>query len=57
MGKRERERLKTVPVPAEPPRPRKETDEIASERGLELLPERGGLSVLFVIRFLCLNVF
>ncbi|PPQ65490.1 hypothetical protein CVT26_000130 [Gymnopilus dilepis] len=41
MGKRERERLKTVPVPADPPRPRKETDEIASERGLELLPERG----------------
>ncbi|KAF9485659.1 hypothetical protein BDN70DRAFT_536993 [Pholiota conissans] len=44
MGKRERERLKNLedaPAPFDPPRPRKETDEIANERGIELLPERG----------------
>ncbi|KDR65728.1 hypothetical protein GALMADRAFT_81536 [Galerina marginata CBS 339.88] len=43
MGKRERERLKTLqaaPAPVEPPRPRMETDEIVCERGVELLPER-----------------
>lgn len=45
MGKRERERLKNLQdpsAPLNPPRPRKETDEIANERGIELLPERGG---------------
>ena len=44
MGKRERDRLKMLqdaPAPIDPPRPRKETDEIANERGIELLPERG----------------
>ncbi|CAA7267403.1 unnamed protein product [Cyclocybe aegerita] len=45
MGRRERERLKvmpTVPPPTDPPPPpRKALDEIASERGVELLPERG----------------
>ncbi|KAF8957463.1 transcriptional regulator of RNA polII, SAGA, subunit-domain-containing protein [Flammula alnicola] len=45
MGRRERERLKTLqaaaPPSADPPRPRKETDEIACERGVELLSERG----------------
>ncbi|KAF8909414.1 transcriptional regulator of RNA polII, SAGA, subunit-domain-containing protein [Gymnopilus junonius] len=41
MGRRERERLRALPAPTDPPRPRKETDEVACERGLELLPERG----------------
>lgn len=44
MGKRERDRLKMLqeaPEPLDPPRPRKEMDEIANERGIELLPERG----------------
>ncbi|KAH9479580.1 hypothetical protein JR316_0008175 [Psilocybe cubensis] len=44
IGKRERERVKALqhaPPPVDPPRPRRELDEIASERGVELLPERG----------------
>ncbi|KJA25245.1 hypothetical protein HYPSUDRAFT_37728 [Hypholoma sublateritium FD-334 SS-4] len=44
MGKRERDRLKMLqdaPAPLDPPRPRKEMDEIVNERGIELLPERG----------------
>lgn len=44
MGKRERQRLKALqnaPSALEP-RPRKDIDEIACERGVELLPERGG---------------
>ncbi|KAF4611051.1 hypothetical protein D9613_006828 [Agrocybe pediades] len=44
VGKRERERLKALqgtPPPAGSSRPRKETDEIACERGVELLMERG----------------
>ncbi|KAF8638947.1 hypothetical protein AX16_010421 [Volvariella volvacea WC 439] len=44
MGKRERERiqsLNSVLSPIDPPRPRPETDEIARERGVALLPERG----------------
>jgi hypothetical protein len=44
VGKRERERirmLQNLPPPVEPPRPRKDTDEIARERGVVLLPERG----------------
>ncbi|KIK09069.1 hypothetical protein K443DRAFT_672106 [Laccaria amethystina LaAM-08-1] len=44
MGKRERERLQSlqnlVPL-TDLPQPRKELDEIACERGVELLPERG----------------
>ncbi|PPQ88711.1 hypothetical protein CVT25_009475 [Psilocybe cyanescens] len=43
VGKRERERIKTLqnaPPSIDPPRPRRELDEIASERGVELLPER-----------------
>lgn len=48
MGKKERERLKVLqnasPI-MEPPRPRRDMDEIASERGVELLPERGGMFV------------
>lgn len=42
MGKRERERLKNIPPTGERPRPRPDTDEIARERGLILLSERGG---------------
>jgi hypothetical protein len=45
VGKRERERVKSLegaPPASDPPRPRKETDEIAGERGLELISERGG---------------
>jgi hypothetical protein len=42
MGKRERERLKNIPSAGERPRPRPDTDEIARERGLILLAERGG---------------
>jgi len=41
MGKRERERLKNISSTGERPRPRPDTDEIARERGLILLPERG----------------
>ena len=42
MGKRERERLKNIPSAGERLRPRPDTDEIARERGLILLSERGG---------------
>ncbi|KAF8159704.1 transcriptional regulator of RNA polII, SAGA, subunit-domain-containing protein [Crassisporium funariophilum] len=44
MGRRERERLKSLqsaPPAIEPSRPRKDRDEIACERGVELLSERG----------------
>ncbi|KAF7430511.1 hypothetical protein PC9H_006219 [Pleurotus ostreatus] len=44
VGKRERDRLKNLPAlppPIDPPRPRAETDEIARERGVTLLSERG----------------
>jgi hypothetical protein len=41
MGKRERERLKNIPATGERPRPRPDADEVARERGLILLPERG----------------
>lgn len=53
MGKHERDRvkaLKDAPAPPELKRPRKETDEIARERGIELLPERGGQSRYILIR-------
>lgn len=46
MGRKERERLKTLqnlPPIVDPPRPRRDMDEIACERGVELLSERGGL--------------
>lgn len=46
MGKRERERLhalSSIPPMIDPPRPRVEMDEIACERGVTLLPERGGM--------------
>lgn len=46
VGKRERDRvrnLQTVPPPHVPPRPRRDMDEIARERGIELLSERGGV--------------
>ena len=46
MGRKERERLKTLqnlPPVLDPPRPRRDMDEIACERGVELLSERGGL--------------
>ena len=45
MGKRERERIKglqTLPPTVDPPRPQAYMDEMARERGVELLPERGG---------------
>lgn len=42
MGKRERERLNTLPAATIPPvTSKKDTDEIASERGVAYLPERG----------------
>ncbi|KIM44987.1 hypothetical protein M413DRAFT_442948 [Hebeloma cylindrosporum] len=42
MGKRERERLNTLPaITTTPVSSRKDTDEIASERGIAYLPERG----------------
>lgn len=40
-GKRERERIRALET-SEPLIPRIETDEISSERGVVLLPERGG---------------
>lgn len=46
MGRRERERLhaqQNVPSVAEHVRLKKNTDEISSERGVELLNERGGM--------------
>ena len=49
MGRRERERLKSLHVQPSAPsatehlRPKKNTDEISSERGVELLNERGGM--------------
>jgi hypothetical protein len=49
MGRRERERLKSLhvqqnaPSAAEHLRPKTNTDEISSERGVELLNERGGM--------------
>jgi hypothetical protein len=43
MGRRERDRIRTLQNnPTERPRPRKETDEIACDRGVVLLNERGG---------------
>ncbi|KAF8892095.1 transcriptional regulator of RNA polII, SAGA, subunit-domain-containing protein [Infundibulicybe gibba] len=44
-GKRERERLRSLQAVApllDPPRPRRELDEISRERGIVLLPEMGG---------------
>lgn len=53
MGKRERERLQSLQnlvPPTDIPQPRKELDEIACERGVELLPERGGMwPVIFCV--------
>ena len=55
MGRRERERLKSLHVQqnahlaAEHLRPMTNTDEISSERGVELLNERGGM-LFFVCR-------
>lgn len=48
MGKKERERVKSVSTihDKERGRPREDTDEIARERGLVLLSERGGMSDL-----------
>ena len=49
MGRRERERLKSLHVQPNTPsvtehlRPKTNTDEISSERGVELLNERGGM--------------
>lgn len=43
VGKRERERVRTLDA-MEPPRATLPTDEIASERGVMLLHERGGMS-------------
>lgn len=43
LGKRERDRIRTLQsAPTERPRPRKDTDEIARDRGVLLLGERGG---------------
>lgn len=51
MGKRERDRLRsldTVALSTER-RPRKDRDEIAADRGVVLLTERGGASVVCVV--------
>ena len=56
MGRRERERLKSLhvqqnaPSAAEHLRLKTYTDEISSERGVELLNERGGMLFLFILR-------
>lgn len=45
IGRKERERVRTtatIAAPQDPPRPRKDCDEIVRERGVVLLPERGG---------------
>lgn len=45
MGKRERERIRNLPSASsllDPSKLRSYTDEIARERGVILLPERGG---------------
>lgn len=58
MGRKERERLKTLqnlPPVMDPPRPRRDMDEIACERGVELLAERGGL--FFLLRCLVLRTY
>ena len=49
MGKRERDRIVAIqhlPPVLDPPRPRPELDEIERERGVVLISERGGMSVL-----------
>lgn len=52
LGRRERDRVRNLPSQSsalERPRPRKDTDEIARDRGVVLLPERGGeFSAAFV---------
>lgn len=50
MGKRERDRLRTIPATGERPRPRPDADEIACERGVILLPEKGGEFIYFTAR-------
>lgn len=45
LGRRERDRIRSLPLQSsalEHPRPRKDTDEIARDRGVVLLLERGG---------------
>ena len=45
LGRRERDRVRNLPSQSnslERPRPRKDVDEIARDRGVVLLPERGG---------------
>ena len=52
MGRRERERLKSLHVTCAPAaehlRLRTNTDEISSERGVELLNERGGMPFIYL---------
>ena len=54
MGRRERERLKSLHVQQNAPsaadhlRPKTNTDEISSERGVELLNERGGMLFFYL---------
>ena len=49
LGRRERYRIRTLETVAlnEPHLPKPYTDEIAAERGVQLLPERGGKSSVF----------
>lgn len=51
MGRRERERFRLLENAAlsTERRPRKDRDEIAAERGVVLLPERGGVSWLYAL--------
>jgi len=50
LGQRERERIRNLQSGGvEHPRPRKYTDEISADRGVVLLTERGGTSILYTV--------
>jgi len=50
LGQRERERIRNLQSGGvEHPRPRKYTDEISADRGVVLLTERGGTSILYTL--------
>lgn len=51
MGKRERDRLRSLDAVAlsMERKPRKDHDEVFADRGVVLLPERGGMSTLYNI--------
>lgn len=49
VGRKERDRLRNV-VPFQDPQPKPDSDEIARERGVVLLPERGGMDIYLTHR-------